>query len=73
MILGGDELEAEQPSSPGSTMSIDKNTVGGEDLRQRLLSNNLFHQSDAAMIIRQMVKAGYLEEVMLDTYRKKKQ
>jgi hypothetical protein len=32
-----------------------------------------YHQSDAAMIIRQMVKAGYLEEVMLDTYRRKKQ
>jgi hypothetical protein len=27
-----DELETEQPSSPGS-MNVDKNTVGGEDLR----------------------------------------
>jgi hypothetical protein len=30
------QLEAEQPDNPGSTMSVDKNTVGGEDLRQRL-------------------------------------
>jgi hypothetical protein len=66
-----DELEAEQPSSPESTMSIDKNTVGGEELRGRLLSR--FYQSDAAIIIQDMIQGGYLEQVSFDTYRKKKQ
>jgi len=51
-------------------MDIDQNTVGGEDLRQHLLSCNLFHQIDAAMKIRDMLKTGYLEEVSFDTYRK---
>lgn len=51
-------------------MSFDKDTVGGEQLRQRLLSSNLFSQNDAAMIIQDMLNAGYLEK---DTYRKKKQ
>jgi predicted transcriptional regulator len=68
-----DELEAEQLHSPESTISIDKSTVGGEELRQRLLDSNLFSQSDAAIIIQDMVKAGYLEEVSFDTYVKKKQ
>ncbi|MGC1928733.1 MAG: hypothetical protein WA667_07135 [Candidatus Nitrosopolaris sp.] len=68
-----DEVEREQASNPGSTMDVDKNTVGGEDLRSRLLSSNRFYQSDAAMIIQDMVKAGYLEEVSFETYRKKKQ
>lgn len=67
-----DELEAEQPHSPESTMNVDRNAVGGGDLRQRLLSSN-FYQSDAAIIIQGMVIAGYLEEVSFDTYRKKKQ
>ena len=67
------QLESEQALNPESTMSIDKNTVGGEQLRQRLLSSNLFSQSEAGMMIRRMVKEGYLEQVMLDTFRKKKQ
>ena len=32
-----DELGAEQPHNPGSTMYIDKNTVEGEDLKGRPL------------------------------------
>jgi hypothetical protein len=55
-------LEAEQAHNAESTMDIDSNTVGEEELRQRLLSSNLSYQSDAAMIIQDMVKAGYLEE-----------
>jgi hypothetical protein len=64
-----DELEGEQHDN---RIDIDKNTVGGEDLRHRLLSSNV-HQSDAAMIIQVMVKEGYLEEVSFDTFRKKMQ
>jgi hypothetical protein len=52
--------------------STDSNMVKGEELRQRLLSSNIFYQSDVAMIIQDMLKAGYLEEVSFDTYRKKK-
>jgi DNA-binding transcriptional regulator GbsR (MarR family) len=66
-----DELEAEQAHDPESTMDVDRNTVGGEELRGRLLS--IFYQSDAAMMIQDMIKAGYLEQVSFDTYRKKKQ
>lgn len=68
-----DQVEAEQHDSPGSTISVDKNTVGGEDLRSRLLSSGRFYQSDAAIMIQGMVKEGYLEDVSFDTYRKKKQ
>ncbi|MGB6527930.1 MAG: hypothetical protein WBF33_07460 [Candidatus Nitrosopolaris sp.] len=32
------------------------------------MSSNLFYQGDAAMIIQDMVNAGYLEEVSFDTY-----
>ena len=39
------KIGGEYPHSPGSTMDIDQNTVGGRELRQRLLSSNLFHQT----------------------------
>jgi hypothetical protein len=59
--------------SSESTTDIARNTVRGEDLRGGLLDSNLFYQSEAAMIIQYMLKEQYLEEVSVDTYRKKKQ
>jgi hypothetical protein len=46
-------------------------TVKGEELRGSLVSSGKFYQSDAAMIIEQLVKTGKIEEVSFDTFRKR--
>ncbi len=49
-------------------MEVDKSTVGGQELKQRLVSSGLFYTSDAAMIIEEMKSKGELKVVSYDTY-----
>ena len=49
-------------------MEVDKNTVSGQELKQRLVSSGIFYTSDAHMMIVDMVSKGELKEVSYDTY-----
>jgi hypothetical protein len=64
-------LEEQQECDPANHMQADKKTVGGTQLRQRLVSSGNFSEEEAFQIISDMVKSGKLEEVMLDTYRRR--
>ena len=66
----GDLEDDEQYSNPG--MEMDKTTISGEKLQNKLVSSGKFIQSDAAIIIEEMSKAEYIEKVSWDTYRRKK-
>jgi hypothetical protein len=63
-----DEIQREEELSNYS--DVDKATVSGKKLEERLISTREFHNGDAVKMIREMVKTGRLEEVMLDTYRR---
>jgi DNA-binding transcriptional ArsR family regulator len=63
-------LEEQQEQDPNNQMQADKKTVGGAQLRERLVSSGHFSQDEAIEIISDMVKVGKLKEVMLDTYRR---
>jgi hypothetical protein len=65
-----DELEAGELGNAENFMEIDKNTVNGDKLYDMLLSTGEFHNGDIDTMITQMLKAGRLEKVMLNTYRK---
>ena len=65
-----EELIKEEELSNDSYSDIDKNTINGRKLEKRLLSTGEFYNGDAARMIKKMVSAGKLKEVMLDTYRK---
>ena len=62
-----DEIADEQKGLR-NCMEVDKTTVGGEELRQRLISSGKFYTSDAHMIIEEMVSKGELKVVSYDTY-----
>ncbi len=62
-----DKLEDEQKGLEDH-MEVDKTTVGGWELKQRLVSSGKFHTSDAAMMLEEMVSKGELKEVTVDTY-----
>jgi hypothetical protein len=47
---------------------VDKNIVNGKKLEERLISTDQFCNGDAAKIIKEMVKAGMLKEIMMNTY-----
>jgi hypothetical protein len=47
---------------------VDKTTVGGQELKQRLVSCGFFTTSDAQMMIEEMVSKGELKVVSYDTY-----
>jgi hypothetical protein len=49
-------------------MEVDKSTVGGPELKQRLVSSGKFYTSDAQMMIEEMVSKGELKLVSYDTY-----
>lgn len=49
-------------------MEIDKTTVSGEELKQRLVSSGRFYTSDAHMMLVEMVSEGELKEVVYDTH-----
>lgn len=65
-----EELLREEEQFNDSYSDVDKNTINGKKLEKRLLSTSEFYNGDAAKMIRRMVDAGKLEEVMLDTYRR---
>jgi hypothetical protein len=64
-----EELLKEEELFNNSYSDIDRNTINGKKLENRLLLTGVYN-GDAAKIIRRMVVAGKLEEVMLDTYRR---
>ena len=61
------EIENEQKKLR-NCMEVDKGTVGGHDLRQRLVSSGLFCAPEAQMMIKKVVSKGQLKEVVCDTY-----
>ena len=61
------EIEDEQKKLR-NCMEVDKGTVGGHDLRQRLVSSGLFCAPEAQMMIKEVVSKGQLKEVVCDTY-----
>jgi hypothetical protein len=63
-------LEKEQESL---LTEIDRDTISGEVLRQRLVDTGKFKQSDAVLIVEGMHKFGKIERVSYDTYRRKKE
>jgi hypothetical protein len=65
-----DELLREEELSNDNYSDIDKNTISGKKLEKRLMSTGEFYNGDAVKMIKRMVNAGKLSEVMLDTYRR---
>jgi hypothetical protein len=63
-----DELQKEEATS--NRTDIDKLTVSGKKLEERLISTGEFYNGDATRMIREMVNKCRLQEVMIDTYRK---
>jgi hypothetical protein len=55
------------------SIEIDRDTISGEVLRQRLIETGKFQQDAAAMIVEGMCKAGRIEKVSYDTYRRRKE
>src|SRR5918994_3113635 len=63
-----DKLQKEEELS--NYPEVDKLTVSGKKLEERLISTGEFYNGDAVKMIKEMVRAGRLVEVMLDTYRR---
>jgi hypothetical protein len=63
-----DELQKEEAAH--NYTDIDKSTVSGKKLEECLISTGKFYNGDAARMIKEMVRVGKLEEVMIDTYRR---
>jgi hypothetical protein len=64
------ELLREEELSNDNYSDVDKNTISGKKLEKRLMSTGKFYNGDAVKMIKTMVSAGRLEEIMLDTYRR---
>jgi hypothetical protein len=62
------ELQQEEELSNDTYSNVDKTTISGKKLEERLISTGEFYNGDAIRMIKDMVKAGKLKEVMLDTY-----
>ena len=62
-------IEKEQEDLPSD---IDRDTVSGEVLRQRLVNTGTFQYNDATMLIERMNKLGAIDRVSYDTYRRRK-
>jgi hypothetical protein len=62
-----DEIADEQKKLR-NCMEVDKTTVGGQEIKQRLVSSGFFTTSDAQMMIEEMVHQGELKVVSYDTY-----
>ena len=63
------EMEDEQ--SQISVTEIDKDTISGELLKQKLVMTGQFHEKDALRIIEGMKEFGNIETISYDTYRRK--
>lgn len=71
-----DELEQQQAveqqsSNSGLKTEVDRSTVSGQELKNRLVSSNEFFAGDAFQILEDMTKKGKLEKVAFDTYKRK--
>jgi hypothetical protein len=64
------EIELAAAKDPSILGSDKKTTVDGNKLRERLVSSGKFYQSDAAMLVEEMVKTGHIEQCGFDTYRR---
>jgi len=62
--------EEQKKEATHNYTDIDKSTVSGKKLEERLISTGQFYNGDAARMVKEMVRVGKLEEVMLDTYRR---
>jgi predicted transcriptional regulator len=65
-----DQVEKLELEEPSNHVSVDKNTICHKKLHQALVSSGHFYQGDATQIIQDMVKAGSLEVVSFETYRR---
>jgi DNA-binding transcriptional ArsR family regulator len=63
-----DSLELEEQQEPSNFGQSDKDTVSGKKLQERLMATGEFHNGQAALIVENMIKAGRLKQVMLDTF-----
>jgi hypothetical protein len=64
--------ELEDLAARSSCMSMDKTTVSGQQLQEKLVTTDEFTQNDAAIMIDDMVKEGFMEKVSWGSYRRKK-
>jgi hypothetical protein len=65
-----DTLEREEEERSSNHYEVDKNTVSGQELKMELVSSGRFFIGDAVQIIDDMVKAGRLDRISFDTYRR---
>ena len=70
-IAISEELEKEQIEDY-SIMQVDKDTIGGETLRTRLVASGKFNLDEATAIINIMLERGILQKATYDTYRRKR-
>ncbi len=64
------ELENASNLQPGSYSPDDKGTMGGGELRGRLVSVGKFTANDADWIVKEMQRIGNIKKVALDTFRR---
>ena len=62
-------IEKEQERLPSE---VDRDTVSGDVLRQRLVETGKFQYDDAAILVERMYKLDVIDRVSYDTYRRKK-
>jgi hypothetical protein len=63
-----DKLELEEQNEFSNFIQTDKNTISGKKLRDGLVATCEFHNGEAALMLENMVSAGKLKQVMLDTF-----
>jgi hypothetical protein len=66
-----DELEREEQEDPANFVQADKNTVNRKNLHDKLVESGYFSTIDAEETIDEMVRMGKLEQVMMDTLRRR--
>lgn len=64
------ELENASNLQPGSFSSDDKGTIGGEELRSRIVSVGKFTANYAEWIVKEMQRIGNIKKVAFDTFRR---
>jgi polyhydroxyalkanoate synthesis regulator phasin len=66
-----DELEKEELEDPANYTQADKNTVNRKKLHDKLVESGYFSNVDAEETIDEMIRMGRLEQVMMDTLRRR--
>jgi DNA replicative helicase MCM subunit Mcm2 (Cdc46/Mcm family) len=64
------KLETESNLQPGSYSSDDKGTIGGKELRNRLVLSGQFAADDANRIVKEIQRIGNIKKVAFDTFRR---